>query len=114
MSGSEHDGGGAHPLVVTVVRSGGVGGMRRQWRAEPDAAELPRWRRLVSSCPWDEVARTNAGADRFVWRIRAEDAAEGHEAQVPDAALEGAWRELVDAVRAAASGISRTAPRASS
>ncbi|MFJ6653263.1 protealysin inhibitor emfourin [Microbacterium sp. NPDC091313] len=104
----------AHPLIVTVVRSGGIGGMRRQWRVEPATSESARWRALLSSCPWDDPPAQGAGADRFVWRICADDDASRHEADVPDSALHGAWRELVDAVRAAASEVSRTAPPASS
>jgi hypothetical protein len=102
-------------LVVTVVRTGGIAGMPQQWRAEPAADDAEKWRALVSACPWDDTpARAERGADRFVWRISADDDAGRHEAKVPDSALEGAWRNLVDAVRAAASGVSRTGPRASS
>lgn len=101
-------------LVVTVVRTGGIGGMRRQWRVAPDAADAGRWREMLATCPWDEPFASATGADRFVWRIRADDDADRHEAEVPDSALEGAWRDLVDAVRAAASGVNRTGPRASS
>lgn len=91
-------------MVVTVVRSGGIAGMRRQWRAAPPPEEVPRWRELVASCPWDDPGTDAEGADRFTWSIRAaDDAATPREAEVPDSRLDGPWRALVDAVRAAAS-----------
>ena len=118
MDQPEPDRDDAHPLTVSVVRSGGIAGMRREWRARPDAADADRWRRMLSSCPWDEDAATGHGtdrsADRYVWRIRVDDAdADPRMADVPDSALDGAWRELVDAVREDASAVSR-ADRASS
>lgn len=89
-------------VVVTVVRSGGIGGMRRQWRAEPSADDEPRWAALIDSCPWDDVGSDPEGADRFVWRIAADrEGDEPRAAEVPDSRLDGPWRTLVDAVRSA-------------
>ena len=87
------------PLVVTVVRSGGIAGMRRRWRAQPSAADLPRWRELVAGCPWDAPVPAATGADRYTWHIVAEDGARPREAALPDGSLDGPWRRLVDAVR---------------
>src|SRR3546814_14189981 len=101
----------AHTVVVTVIRSGGIAGRRRQWRAEPAPDDTPRWKTLVDRCPWDDAGGDTAGAaDRFVWLIRVAD---GHipprEAELPDSRLDGPWRELVEAVRAAASCSERRA-----
>ncbi|MGP3535378.1 protealysin inhibitor emfourin [Microbacterium sp. RD1] len=93
----------AASVVVTVVRSGGIAGMRRQWQAAPDPDEAPRWRAMVESCPWDDPGTDAGGADRFIWSIRADDGDDvAREAEVPDSHLEGPWRTLVDAVRDAA------------
>jgi hypothetical protein len=105
----------AQPVEVAVKRTGGFAGMTKQWRAEPPADEASVWIDLIAQCPWDapdslaaepargesEDGRPPAGADRFTWWIHArcgED--EEREAELPDAALVGAWRELVEAVRA--------------
>jgi len=46
------------PLVaVTVVRTGGIAGMRRSWSVEAvEAEDAERWVLLVDACPWDEHA----------------------------------------------------------
>ena len=97
----------AHPspgrIVVTVVRTGGIAGLRREWRAQPSPGDAPRWRKLVASCPWDAPIPDTTGADRYVWRIVAADGEVTHEADLPDACLDGPWRRLVDAVRGARS-----------
>ncbi|MFG6401971.1 MULTISPECIES: protealysin inhibitor emfourin [unclassified Microbacterium] len=87
-------------VVVVVVRSGGLAGLRREWRAEPPPAEAPRWVSLVDECPWDDDAPPTSGADRYVWTIRAVlDELPPREVNLPDARLEGPWRTLVDEVR---------------
>lgn len=103
-------------IVVAVVRTGGLAGLRRRWRVEPDAAQAPQWVALVERCPWDEQAdagqadagqNLDAGADRFVWSIHAVLRKQQRERVVPDTQLQGAWRELVDAVREADRGADR-------
>lgn len=89
-------------VVVAVVRSGGIAGIRRQWRVEPEPAETSEWIAMIDNCPWDADADADAGADRFVWLIRARTPSERRERELPDSALDGPWRDLVDAVRAAA------------
>jgi hypothetical protein len=90
-------------ILVVVIRSGGIAGMRRQWRAEPAGAEASEWRSLIDQCPWDDRAgaanRPKRGADRFEWLIRARDDDVSREASLGDDELDGAWRQLVDAVR---------------
>lgn len=88
-------------IVVAVVRTGGLAGLRRRWRVEPEPAQAPQWVALVERCPWDESLDGDGtrGADRYVWSIHARVREQQHEQVIPDALLRGAWRELVDAVR---------------
>ncbi|MET0736177.1 MAG: protealysin inhibitor emfourin [Microbacterium sp.] len=96
-------------VAVTVVRTGGIAGTRREWRAEPPAEEAPRWIELIEECPWDAAVELSAsrGADRFVWRIDARCGPRERGAELPDSAVHGPWRELVDHVRAAGAGPAR-------
>jgi hypothetical protein len=91
-------------VIVVVVRSGGIAGMRKQWRAEPPASDAPHWIALIDECPWDDAIDDDRAADRFVWRITASgDGVTEREAELPDSRLYGPWRALVDEVRGAAS-----------
>ncbi|MFT4259633.1 protealysin inhibitor emfourin [Microbacterium sp.] len=94
-------------VVIAVVRTGGIAGLRRRWRVEAPSDEASDWIALIDSCPWDAPAPDGRGADRFVWSIRARTPSERREQELPDAALDGPWRELVDAVRAASAEGSR-------
>jgi len=88
---------------IVVVRSGGIAGLSKQWRAEADDERLPHWRELVESCPWDAPPSPATGADRYQWRIevhRGDTAV--HEARLGDTQVAGPWRTLVDEVRQAA------------
>lgn len=98
---SESPGSTDAQVVIAVVRTGGIAGIRRQWRVEPDPAESHDWIAMIESCPWDADEDADAGADRFVWVIRVRTPAEERERELPDSALDGPWRRLVDAVRAA-------------
>jgi hypothetical protein len=83
-------------VAIRVTRSGGVTGMLRVWRVEsfdPDG-----WQPLVDACPWDDGPRP-ATPDRFVWRIEVRAPEPTREAELPETAVEGPWRELVDRVR---------------
>jgi len=90
-------------VVIAVVRSGGIAGRRRQWQVEPDPADAPQWITMIERCPWDDDTHADTGADRFVWMIRVRTPSERRERELPDSALDGPWRALVDAVRAASS-----------
>ncbi|CAH0198821.1 MULTISPECIES: protealysin inhibitor emfourin [unclassified Microbacterium] len=90
------------PVVIAVVRTGGIAGIRRKWRVEPDPTETHHWIAMIDSCPWDADSDADPGADRFVWLIRVRTPSEERERELPDSALDGPWRELVDAVREAA------------
>ncbi|GGD70382.1 protealysin inhibitor emfourin [Microbacterium murale] len=108
-------------FLIIVIRTGGVAGIRRRWQVEPPREEAPRWIELIDRCPWDapdssESSRSSSGsplpspspsdspprgADRFVWSIQARTPAAQLERELPESALEGPWRQLVEAVRAA-------------
>ena len=91
-------------LVVVVVRSGGIAGLSKRWRAEPEPARVPHWRQLVESCPWDAADSPSKGADRYQWRIEVHQGDDAvHQARLGDGQIEGPWRVLVDEVRQAAS-----------
>lgn len=86
--------------MVVVVRSGGILGRSTRWVAKPDESDRDQWLTLIERCPWNEdPAARSPGADRYLWSIRATMSGERREQEVPDAALDGPWRELVDAVR---------------
>lgn len=83
------------PFVITVVRSGGFAGLRREWTIEVSVPqEADHWRPIVEACPWDDVPG-DAVADGFVYALRVAD----HEAVVAERELDGPWRQLVDEVR---------------
>jgi hypothetical protein len=90
-------------VVIVVVRSGGIAGLSKRWRTEPDPGCAPHWWKLVESCPWDSPAPAASGADRYQWRIEVNQGeATVHRAQLNDAQIEGPWRALIDEVRQAA------------
>ncbi|UWF77628.1 MULTISPECIES: protealysin inhibitor emfourin [Microbacterium] len=99
--GSDH-GDAESAVLIVVVRSGGIAGMRRRWLVRPEPPEADRWVELVRRCPWDEAPGDDpVGADRYVWRIWVRLPDERRETEIPDSRLDGAWRELVEAVREA-------------
>jgi hypothetical protein len=88
-------------LVVRVIRSGGFAGISREWTAEAREPEAEDWVVLVESCPWRQVPRTDPlSRDRFVWRIEVRGLLR-RSATLPDAALDGPWRTLVERVQVA-------------
>lgn len=91
---------GPPPAVeVTVTRTGGFAGLRRRWHVAP-SQEDARLAELVDRCPWETVAATApTGADRFVWIIWARRVADVHEAELPESAVEGPWRDLIAEVQ---------------
>lgn len=90
-------------FVIAVIRTGGIAGIPRRWHVEPPRDEEPRWIELIDLCPWDAPGPEQSGADRYVWSIQARTRRARLERELPESALDGPWRQLVDAVRAAAS-----------
>ena len=94
--------GNSAAVWVTVTRTGGFAGLRRQWSAEADEHDAPRWVALIRSCPWGSGTTIDtAGADRFTFEIRAGWEGEEHAAELGEDAVRGPWRVLVDEVRSA-------------
>lgn len=87
-------------MALTVIRTGGFAGLRRQWDAEPAADEAPDWVELIEQCPWDVTFCHEAAVDRFTWRIEVRCGPEEHSAQLAESQVTGPWLTLVDAVRA--------------
>jgi|SRR5690606_30169427 len=81
---------------IQVTRTGGVAGMRRGWSVE--SHESGRWEPLVAACPWDDEPASSS-ADRFVWRIEVAAPPPVRAASLPETAVHGPWRELVERVR---------------
>jgi hypothetical protein len=102
MDPAAPDGTATQPAVaVTVVRSGGFAGLRREWRAEAGEDDASRWTSLIEECPWEAVALGGKvpGADLFMWRLDARCGDQRREAELADPDVQGPWRELIDAVR---------------
>jgi len=96
MVAAAHDDRPPAAVLITVTRSGGFAGVRRTWYVESD--ESDGWPPLVEACPWREEPDPS-GADRFVWHIEVRAPAPAREARLPEEAVQGPWRELVDRVR---------------
>ena len=96
-------------VIVTVTRTGGIAGLRRTWRAEAGGDDAATWITLIEGCPWDALRfeRFAEGADRFMWSVDARCGPEERRAELADSAVQGPWRELIDAVREAGSPVPR-------
>ena len=91
-------------MKITVQRSGGIAALTREWSVKAETEEdKSRWGPLIEACPWDAVPGPEGGGssnqpDRFMYSIRAGQ----HRATLPERAVTGPWRVLVDNTRAAA------------
>jgi hypothetical protein len=85
-------------MKVVVSRSGGIAGLRVTWDVQvdeqPDAAA---WMSFLEDLPWDEAEATAPMPDRYVYRIRCAP----HEVVLAEPQVHGAWKDLIDRVRAA-------------
>jgi hypothetical protein len=85
-------------MKVVVSRSGGFAGLRVTWDLQvdeqPDAAA---WMKFLEDLPWDEAEDTTPAPDRYVYRIRCAP----HEVVLAEPQVHGAWKDLIDRVRAA-------------
>ncbi len=85
-------------LVIIVVRTGGFAGLTREWRTE--ARDEDDWLPLIEACPWRQVPPADQlSRDRFVWRIEVKAPDLRRKATLPDSALDGPWRTLVQRVQ---------------
>ena len=90
-------------MKITVERSGGIAALTRVWTVQAvTSSDKSRWQPIVEACPWDAVADPRQAADgqpdRFTYSIRAGQ----HRATLPETAVTGPWRVLVESTRAAA------------
>ena len=94
-------------MKISVERTGGIAAMTRVWTVNAvSESARNQWQPIVEACPWDAVPRTPRAAaefpgaqpDRFIYSIRAGQ----HRAALPERAVTGPWRVLVDSTRAAA------------
>ena len=95
-------------VVIRVTRSGGIAGIRRGWFVE--STEPDGWPPLVDACPWQEPVEPT-GADRFVWRIEVAAPEPTRLAELPETAVRGPWRDLVDRVQELGEPLTRPHPR---
>jgi hypothetical protein len=93
-------------MKITVERSGGFAALTRVWTVDAQSETAKsQWQPIVEACPWDTVPRTVRAAaessgnqpDRFFYAIRAGQ----RRAALPEQAVTGPWRVLVDSARAA-------------
>ena len=84
-------------LIVRVIRSGGFAGITREWSARA-ADPGDRLVALVEACPWRQRMADDLSRDRFTWRIEVRGDLR-RTATLPDAALDGPWRDLVHEVQ---------------
>lgn len=97
-------------MKIKVERTGGIAAISRVWTVDAHTdGDLSQWQPLVEACPWDAVpstARAAAAAaavespqpDRYIYSITAGR----RRAALPEQAVTGPWRILVDTARAAA------------
>ncbi|GGI73659.1 protealysin inhibitor emfourin [Pseudarthrobacter scleromae] len=95
-------------MKISVERTGGIAAIPRVWTVEARSeTAINQWQPIVEACPWDSVPRTPRAAaekfagqqpDRFIYAIRAGQ----HRAALPEQAVTGPWRVLVDSTREAA------------
>lgn len=88
-------------MKISVVRSGGFAGIRREWALQvDDRDDRDEWLQLVAILPWDSRGRPVAAPiqpDRFSYRIRVSR----RRITLPESELTGPWRQLVERVRIA-------------
>ncbi|UUT35679.1 protealysin inhibitor emfourin [Microbacterium elymi] len=89
-------------MSVTVIRTGGIAGLRRSWTARPSGDDASRWAALIRQCPWDDATAQEPpeGADRFAWEIRAQLDEAQRAARLSESRMQGPWRDLVHEVQA--------------
>ena len=91
-------------MKISVERTGGIAAITRVWTVDARSeTAINQWQPIVEACPWDAVAGpggSTAQPDRFMYSIRADQ----RRAVLPERALTGPWRDLVECARAAAEG----------
>ncbi|MDJ0334964.1 hypothetical protein QMG83_06980 [Salinibacterium sp. G-O1] len=86
-------------LTITVARSGGFAGITRRWSVSAALDEADELIELVDACPWPRVAKDEVSRDRFVYVITVRAPRKRRSATVPESALTGPWKTLVNRVQ---------------
>lgn len=108
-------------MKISVERSGGIAALTRVWTVDAQSPTArDQWKPIIEACPWDAVPRTASAAaresdgsreaDRFMYSIRAGQ----RRAALPERAVTGPWRVLVESAKAAAETPDKSSPRAGS
>lgn len=85
----------AETVTVTVVRTGGVAGMPREWTLTASGEGADLLRELVDSDAGAAVAVDPGSRDRFSWRIVVTGVGRRRTLTVPEGHLSGSLEELV-------------------
>jgi len=87
---------GERAMKITVIRSGGIAGLTREWVVHVEQQDdRESWFRLVEQLPWNERRPEAPQPDRYVYRIRVSRRG----ITLPEQQLTGPWRHLVEKVR---------------
>lgn len=106
-------------MKISVERSGGIAALTRVWTVDAQSSTArDQWKPIIEACPWDAVPRTASAAarefggtreaDRFMYSIRAGQ----RRAALPEGAVTGPWRVLVESAKAAAETPDKSSPGA--
>jgi hypothetical protein len=101
---------GETPVAILVVRAGGMAGLRRAWRVQASGPGAQPWVELVDACPWHDQRTLRPQPDRFTWELTAAHGDTDLRTILGERDLDGAWRQLVDAVIRDGSPCSADAP----
>lgn len=83
-------------LTVTVARTGGFAGLKREWSVSSALDDADELERLVEACPWHDPPRPDPQArDRFVYLITVRAPRSHRSATVPESSMTGPWRSLM-------------------
>lgn len=83
-------------LTITVARTGGFAGLKREWSVSSALDDEDELMRLVEACPWHEPPRPDPEArDRFVYLITVRAPRSRRSATVPESSMTGPWKTLV-------------------
>ncbi|WP_241160537.1 hypothetical protein [Microbacterium sp. Y-01] len=88
-------------VVVAVVRSGGIAGIRRQWRVEVESSDASEWIDLIDRCPGTRRRMPTPGPTASSGGS-APAPLRAPRARAPGLCPGRPWLALVQAVRAAA------------
>lgn len=81
-------------MTVTIRRTGGFAGLKREWSVIIDPDE-PAWHELLERLPWRERSATAQGVDRYTYVVTCAR----RTTEIPEHDFTGAWQELFDRVR---------------